>query len=525
MKWRVLQGLAAWLGLGPPRKVGLSLRKLDSPLSQSELVAVDDDVLDVTGSMHSIPMVRRRGRRRQRHLRLLESSRRLREKMSVPSLELSNFYNNEYIGTVGVGTPPQYLTVVFDTGSSDIWIPGSDCTTCGEHTAFDSTQSSSYALSYGSNNEDSGAPFKISYGSGNVKGVIVTETVTLSTLELPTVKLGEVSAEDEAIADFDMDGICGLAFDGLSVVTKPSLLDSMTHTYPNLSHAFSIYLSADPDDTDKPSIITFGGYDLSIVSDSAVFYYTPVIRDTSALTYWTVSLSEFAVGTSSDFTTPDDVVIALSACTYESCLAIIDSGTSGIAIPSDYYASILSAVTVGKNCRDLTCVGVQESDFPVLLVGLAPDNMFPLLPSDYVECSQFNECILRFQESSSLWILGDVFIQAYYTVFDMKNLRVGFACDGDCSGGDWHGSGGYYVLTSDIPLWKRALFIYSIFILLLAALLSAISAVRSFYKLKDDAHGDKKPLLDRYYGRGEGVGRAGGIYQQIGEPQAEPEKM
>ena len=71
-------------------------------------------------------------------------------------------------------------------------------------------------------------------------------------------------------------------------------------------------------------------------------------------------------------------------------MAIIDSGTSGIAIPSEYYDSILALVTVGKDCQDLSCVGVKEEDFPVLLISLAPDNVFPMLPTDYTECS--GEC-------------------------------------------------------------------------------------------------------------------------------------
>lgn len=70
-----------------------------------------------------------------------------------------------------------------------------------------------------------------------------------------------------------------------------------------------------------------------------------------------------------------------------SCLAIIDSGTSGIAIPSEYYDNVVNLVTSGKDCVDLSCVGVSVDDFPVLLVSMEPNNVFPLLPSDYTECS------------------------------------------------------------------------------------------------------------------------------------------
>lgn len=356
--------------------------------------------------------------------------------------------------------------------------------------------SSTYEVSIGKDEEP--APFRISYGSGDVSGEVALDTITLSTLSLPKVKVGVVTAEDETIADFDMDGICGLAFDGLAVVTKPGILDTLTHSYPNLSHSFSIYLSADPDDDEKPSIITFGGYDLSIVKETAVFYYTPIIKDTTALTYWTISIVSFEIGDSSVFTSIDDVNSVFSVCSYgEHCLAIVDSGTSGIGIPDEYYDTILSMVTQNVECVELSCIGVTEADFPVILFTLSPDNVFPLLPSDYVECSEFNECVIRFQSSSSLWIIGDAFMQAYYTQFDMKNLRVGFACDGVCTGGIWHGTGGYFVLTNDVPLWKRAAFIYSLFVLLLAALLSAINAVWTCTHTSSNNH----PLIikDRSY--------------------------
>jgi hypothetical protein len=130
-----------------------------------------------------------------------------------PNVELSDFYNNEFVGTIGVGSPPQYFTVVFDTGSSDIWLPSADCTTCGNHLTFDSSASSSYAIVPGK--EEGAASFKITYGSGSIKGNVATDCVTLSSLIFPNVVFGVVTGEDDAISAFDMDGIVGLGFDGL----------------------------------------------------------------------------------------------------------------------------------------------------------------------------------------------------------------------------------------------------------------------------------------------------------------------
>ena len=394
-----------------------------------------------------------------------------------PHIELSDYYNNEFVGNLGVGTPAQYFTVVFDTGSSDIWLPGEKCKTCGDHKYFDSTQSSTYSTVGKGKNKES---FKISYGSGGVKGIVATDTITLSTITLPNVVFGEVTSEDEAISSFDMDGICGLAFDGLAVITTPSLLQSVKANYPHLSQSFSMYLSSDPDDETTPSKIIFGDYDLTIVGEQAQFFYSPIVRYTDVLTYWTVGMKSFVVGTSNQFMGASNVEVAFSVCSYgTTCLAIVDSGTSGLGIPMEYYQSVLTTVTYGMRCKELSCIGVKESDFPVLLVSLDPDSTFPLLPSDYVECSDYDECVVRFQQSSDFWILGDVFIEAYYTHFDVDNLRIGFACNGECSGGGWHGQGGNFVLTNDGPLWQRAVFIYAVFFLLLSAFMAIINLVRA----------------------------------------------
>merc|ERR1719375_130198 len=51
-----------------------------------------------------------------------------------------------YFGEVTAGTPPQSFTVVYDTGSGNLLIPGSKCkdTACLKHKRFDQEKSSSF---------------------------------------------------------------------------------------------------------------------------------------------------------------------------------------------------------------------------------------------------------------------------------------------------------------------------------------------------------------------------------------------
>jgi Eukaryotic aspartyl protease len=83
------------------------------------------------------------------------------------SEQIKDYANAQYYGTISIGNPPQSFQVIFDTGSSNLWVPKVGCTHCG-NPFFGSKSKYNHdeSQSYGSD----GGRFDIMYGSGSVTG-------------------------------------------------------------------------------------------------------------------------------------------------------------------------------------------------------------------------------------------------------------------------------------------------------------------------------------------------------------------
>uniref|UniRef100_A0A1I8NMS2 Peptidase A1 domain-containing protein n=1 Tax=Stomoxys calcitrans TaxID=35570 RepID=A0A1I8NMS2_STOCA len=334
-----------------------------------------------------------------------ESSDESTDESSIEE-QLANTLNMEYYGIITIGTPPQDFLVLFDSGSSNLWIPSSQCyannTACQTHSQYNSSASSTYIAN--------GESFSIQYGTGSLTGFLSTDTVTVGGLAIQSQTFAEAMAEPgTSFVDSIFDGIMGMAYQTIAV-------DNVVPPFYNMfsqglvdSAVFSFYLARNGTSINGGELI-LGGVDPSLYSG----YLTYV--NVSQQGYWQFEMESASIS-------------GYVACS--SCQAIADTGTSLIVAPK-YAFLVLNEVIGGTEGSDgnfyVDCASVSSLPTVEFAIG---GTLFSLTPDMYiinVNDDDTNYCMSAFTYmGTDFWILGDVFIGPYYTAFDLDNNRVGFA--------------------------------------------------------------------------------------------------
>jgi cathepsin D len=321
------------------------------------------------------------------------------------SIPLSNQGDLSYQGPIAIGTPPQPFTVLFDTGSSNLWVPSSKCPSsdkpCQNHKKYDSSQSSTY--------QANGTKFSIQYGSGSLTGFISQDTVNIAGLNVQNQAFAEAMDEPgTAFLNAPFDGILGMAFDSISVDTATPVWYNLMSQGLVSQPLFTFWLNKWQTSQDGGEL-TLG----AIASDrfTGDLQYIPVSHDT----YWQFALDDVQLGGQS-----------LGFCSGK-CQAIADTGTSLIVGPTQQINSLNQQLGADQNGNFPSCdVRKKLPNITFVMSG----NSFNLNGYDYVLEMGKGKCVSGFQGGdmpSPQWILGDVFISTWATVFDFGNNQLGFA--------------------------------------------------------------------------------------------------
>jgi cathepsin D len=298
-----------------------------------------------------------------------------------------------------------------------LWVPCKGCSwldiACDLHNKFDCSASSTCT--------PTNVPFSIQYGSGSMKGNVVNDTVCFGNAQsnwCTSKNQGLACATSEPGLTFvaaKFDGILGMGWDSISVDHLPQPMDQIFAAPECKNALFAFWLNRDDSGNAQ------GGEMTLCDTDTAHYKGQIAYENLIAEDYWRINLGGVTVSGQS-------ITGKISA--------IVDTGTSLMAGPTAQVKQIqqlIGAFEVINGEYEVLCS--QLPTMPNVTFTLGGQD-FVLTPNDSVlkvTSEGVTLCLSGFMgidipaPNGPLWILGDVFIGKYYTVFDHGNKRIGLA--------------------------------------------------------------------------------------------------
>jgi hypothetical protein len=339
---------------------------------------------------------------RQKHVLLEEESVKQRRHhlkyVHDYKLHLSQISNSQYVGSVSIGSPPQQFDVIFDTGSSTLWVDSDECTSrsCQYHRKFSPVKSTTYVET------DTG--MTVEFGTGSIDGFFATDDFHLGdAITVRDQPFGEITTEQgQVFASGKFDGILGLSFPQLSESGFTPVFDNIIEQGLLEENKFTFYYS------DDASSLSFG------VPPPELYTGDIQYIDISRELYWEVNMHDILVDGKS-----------LGLCPDHKCRAVADTGTSLLTGPTRAVTTLLHEI------GPIDCDNLSAS--PNITYILSDDKgqyEFPFSGHEYVSVSLFgNGCrpgmmALDIEKPRGpLFILGDVFMRKYISVYSRDGAR------------------------------------------------------------------------------------------------------
>ncbi|KAL1889148.1 hypothetical protein Sste5346_009096 [Sporothrix stenoceras] len=397
-------------------------------------------------------------------------SKRASSGSTIPLSDWIGTVDLQWYGTISVGTPAQNMTVLFDTGSSTLLLPGAKCNGCVSKGRYDASKSSTtgtvansaprYNVSFDTGGTN--VPAKLTSNSFvGISGALAQDVVTF-----PQASGGDLTVKDQAFlvlddvtSDFDLGPIDGII--GLPPASKGSELTSVGGTKGDITQdptpylfqlnntgkladgvVFTLIMNEGNNATGAGGELTLGAVDSSLVKGGAdgISYMDWIDEFASLGAGWAVNQNGFDVQVKSSGSNG-----ASSYADGSAAYAILDSGTAFIQAPdNDTAASIYS--TISSDIVPIDTVGSWGAKCSVLeeLAALGDgltitwhfDGFNATLPAANLNQGAYpgldgicQAAILTpaapFNFGAPTWLFGSPLLKQYVNVYDAEKGRVG----------------------------------------------------------------------------------------------------
>ncbi|EGG09113.1 uncharacterized protein MELLADRAFT_34629 [Melampsora larici-populina 98AG31] len=311
-----------------------------------------------------------------------------------------------YLAEIYIGTPPKKFRVILDSGSADTWCRNSKNPALGcNHPALNVDSSTLHITD---------TKFNVSYGTGNVQGLLVQEDITIGGLLLQHHTFGGVTSASNEFAGstIPFDGLMGTAKSSLSSQKVITPIEAMAKA-GIISGAFIGYSLGRVSDNQNIGQATFGGVDQTKFSGNLTMF--PNVNKKG---FWEGEMASIMV----------DGQVVLRQRT-----GILDTGTTLIvAPPADaqaLHAHIPGASSDGKGGFFIPCTSKAKV---ALSFGGVPFEINPVdLTFQPTTTDLSANCISAISSGTvggpNQWLLGDTFLKNVYFATDATHDEMGMA--------------------------------------------------------------------------------------------------
>ncbi|KAL0073404.1 secreted aspartyl protease [Phycomyces blakesleeanus] len=334
---------------------------------------------------------------RTKYSRFIEGS----TSFSVGKVPLTDYlYDIMYYGNVTVGTPPQLMRLVFDTGSSDLWTVSTSCDSCGsKQNKFDPTLSNTYKTTEKS--------WEISYGDGSTaSGLLGYDTVRLGDLAIKEQGIELAEFESPSFMYKPIDGLLGLGFSSLNTLKNIATpVDNLISQKIISKPIFSTYYGKEA--SGGGGEIIFGDYNPKHIDGPLT---TIPVNNTQG--FWGVNVKNVKVGKTSVVTAPFD--------------AIIDTGTTLLLFTDEVAHSIAAAYNAIDRRDGTFIIDCDTTNLKPLHLTLGK-RQFTIPVESLIFYNEPERCTAGFGYGGLPFaILGDTFIKNHYIIFNQEipNVKI-----------------------------------------------------------------------------------------------------